>query len=142
MGVDSDRGPVSLALVLLAAFVLVEARSSHPLLPLRVVAERNRAGAFFATLLTGAGLFAMFVFLSYYFQQVLHYSALKAGVAFLPFAAGIVLAAGVSTAAGPGVGPRLPMTVGLLAWCVSGWCCSPRSACTPRTGPMSCHPRS
>ena len=106
---------ISLALVLLVSFVLVEARSSHPLLPLRVVAERNRAGAFIATLLTGAGLFAMFVFLSYYFQQVLHYSALKAGVAFLPFAAGIVLAAGASTAVVPRVGPRLPMTVGLLA---------------------------
>jgi predicted MFS family arabinose efflux permease len=66
-------------------------------------------------LLTGAGLFAMFVFLSYYLQQVLHYSALKAGVAFLPFAAGIIVAAGVSTALVPRLGPRLPMTVGLLA---------------------------
>jgi EmrB/QacA subfamily drug resistance transporter len=106
---------ISLALVLLVSFVLVEGRSSHPLLPLRVVAERNRAGSYLATLLTGAGLFAMFVFLSYYFQQVLHYSALKAGVAFLPFAVGLVLAAGASTAVVPRVGPRLPMTVGLLA---------------------------
>jgi EmrB/QacA subfamily drug resistance transporter len=109
---------ISVAVVLLVSFVLVEARSSHPLLPLRVVAERNRAGSYLATLLTGAGLFAMFVFLSYYFQQVLHYSALKAGVAFLPFAVGIVLAAGASTAVVPRVGPRLPMTVGLLAGAV------------------------
>jgi len=49
-------------------------------------ADRNRGGAFLASLLTGAGLFAMFVFLSYYLQSVLHYSALKAGLAFLPFA--------------------------------------------------------
>jgi predicted MFS family arabinose efflux permease len=56
----------------------------------------------------------MFVFLSYYFQQVLHYSALKAGVAFLPFGAGIILAAGASSSLVPRVGPRLPMSVGLL----------------------------
>jgi EmrB/QacA subfamily drug resistance transporter len=105
---------ISVAVLLLAAFVVVEARSSHPLLPLRVVAERNRGGSYLATLLTGAGLFAMFVFLSYYLQQVLHYSALKAGVAFLPFAAGVILAAGASSVVVPRVGPRLPMTVGLI----------------------------
>jgi EmrB/QacA subfamily drug resistance transporter len=113
---------ISIAVVLLATFVLVESRSSHPLLPLRVVTERNRGGSYLATLLTGAGLFAMFVFLSYYLQQVLHYSALKAGVAFLPFAAGIIVAAGISSALMPRVGPRVPMTLGLfigavgLAW--------------------------
>ncbi len=106
---------ISVAAVLLVSFVVVEARSRHPLLPPRVVTERNRGGAFVATLLTGAGLFAMFVFLSYYLQQVLHYSALKAGVAFLPFAAGIILAAGASSGLVPRVGPRLPMTAGLFA---------------------------
>jgi EmrB/QacA subfamily drug resistance transporter len=100
--------------VLLLAFVVVEARSSHPLLPLRVVAERNRGGSYLATLLVGAGLFAMFVFLSYYLQGVLGYSALKAGVAFLPFAAGVIIAAGASSSLVPRVGPRLPMTVGLV----------------------------
>jgi EmrB/QacA subfamily drug resistance transporter len=110
------------ALVLLVAFVVTETRTSHPLLPLRVVAERNRGGAFLATLLTGAGLFAMFVFLSYYLQQVLHYSALRAGVAFLPFAGGLVLAATASTALVPRVGTRLPMTVGLLTGAAGlGW---------------------
>ena len=105
---------ISVAAVLLTTFVVVEARSSHPLLPLRVVAERNRGGSYLATLLTGAGLFAMFVFLSYYLQQVLHYSALKAGLAFLPFAVGIIVAAGGSSALVPRIGPRVPMTVGLL----------------------------
>jgi MFS family permease len=66
---------LSVAVVLLVAFVIVEARSSHPLLPLRVVTERNRGGSFLASFLLGAGLFAMFVFLSYYLQTVLHYSA-------------------------------------------------------------------
>jgi Na+/melibiose symporter-like transporter len=105
---------LSVAVILLAAFVIVESRSSHPLLPLRVVAERNRGGAFLANLLTGAGLFAMFVFLSYYLQGVLRYSALRAGIAFLPFAGGLVVAAAASTALVPRVGPRIPMTLGLL----------------------------
>jgi EmrB/QacA subfamily drug resistance transporter len=105
---------LSVAVVLLVAFVVTESRSSHPLLPLRVVAERNRGGSYLASLLTGAGLFAMFVFLSYYLQGVLHYSALKAGVAFLPFAAGIILAAGASSGLVPRLGPRAPMTAGLL----------------------------
>jgi EmrB/QacA subfamily drug resistance transporter len=102
------------AVVLLAAFVLLETKTSHPLLPLRVVRDRNRGGAFLASLLTGAGLFAMFVFLSYYLQSVLHYSALKAGLAFLPFAFGIILAAGASTGLVPRIGPRIPISVGLL----------------------------
>ncbi len=105
---------LSLAVVLLVAFVAVEARSSHPLLPLRVVAERNRGGSFLASFLIGAGLFAMFVFLSYYMQGVLHYSALKAGIAFLPFAGGIVVAAAGSSTLVPRIGPRIPMTAGLL----------------------------
>jgi len=113
---------LAVAVVLLATFVFVETKTSHPLLPLRVVRDRNRGGAFLASLLTGAGLFAMFVFLSYYLQSVLHYSALKAGLAFLPFAFGIILAAGGSSGLVPRIGPRIPMTVGLaiaaggLAW--------------------------
>ena len=84
---------LSVAVVLLSVFVIVESRSKNPLLPLRVVTERNRGGAYLASLLTGAGLFAMFVFLSYYLQEVLRYSALKAGIAFLPFAGGMIVAA-------------------------------------------------
>lgn len=109
---------LSIAVVLLAAFVVVESNSKHPLLPIRVVAERNRGGSFLASFLTGAGLFAMFVFLSYYMQGVLHYSALKAGVAFLPFAAGVIIAASASSALVPRIGPRLPMTAGLLVGAV------------------------
>ena len=63
----------------------------------------------------------MFVFLSYYMQTVLHYSALKAGLAFLPFAAGIVVAAGASSAIVPRVGPRIPMTSGLLVGAGGLW---------------------
>jgi len=105
---------LGIAVVLLVAFVVAEARTNHPLLPLRVVTERNRAGAYLASLLTGAGLFAMFVFLSYYLQGVLHYSALRAGIAFLPFAAGIIIAAMASSVLVPKIGPRIPMVAGLL----------------------------
>ena len=113
---------LSIAIVLLASFVVVESRSSHPLLPLRVVAERNRGGSFLATFLLGAGLFAMFVFLSYYMQTVLHYSALKAGVAFLPFAVGVIVAAGASSAVVPRIGPRIPMASGIFVGALGlGW---------------------
>jgi EmrB/QacA subfamily drug resistance transporter len=113
-GSSATIGLLVAAGILLVAFVFVETKTSHPLLPLRVVRDRNRGGAFLASLLTGAGLFAMFVFLSYYLQSVLHYSALKAGLAFLPFAFGIIVAAGASTGLVPRIGPRIPMTVGLL----------------------------
>lgn len=100
--------------VLLASFVAVETRSASPLLPLRVVAERNRGGSYLATLLNIVGLFAMFIFVSYYMQQILHYSAAKAGVAFLPFAIGVIVAAGAATTLLPRIGPRIAITAGLL----------------------------
>ena len=76
-----------LAVVLLAAFVFWESRTENPLLPLRIVTNRNRGGSYLMFLFVGAGLFAMFLFLTYYFQINLGYSPLKAGFAFLPFSA-------------------------------------------------------
>jgi EmrB/QacA subfamily drug resistance transporter len=105
---------IAVGVTLLAAFVAVEARSTSPLLPLRVVLERNRGGAYLAALLNVVGLFAMFIFLSYYMQQILHYSAAKAGVAFLPFAVGVIVAAGASTSLLPKIGPRIAISVGLF----------------------------
>jgi EmrB/QacA subfamily drug resistance transporter len=105
---------VAVGVTLLAAFVVVEARSASPLLPLRVVAERNRGGSYLAALLNVVGLFAMFLFVSYYMQQILHYSAAKAGVAFLPFALGVIVASGVATTLMPKVGPRVAISAGLL----------------------------
>jgi EmrB/QacA subfamily drug resistance transporter len=105
-------GFIGTAAVLIAAFVVVEMRTAHPLLPLRVVLNRNRGGSFLASLLVGAGLFGMFLFLTYYFQLNLHYSALKAGFAFLPFSIGIIVsAAGVSQVL-PRTGPKAPMLIG------------------------------
>ncbi len=102
------------AVVLLVAFVFIENRTAHPLLPTRVFTERNRAGSFLTSLLIGLSLFGMFLFLVYYLQGTQHYSALKSGVAFLPFAGGIVVAAGIASSLLPRVGPR-PLMVGGFA---------------------------
>ncbi len=85
---------LAVAAVLLIGFVMVERRTAHPLLPLPIVTDRNRGGSFLASLLVGAGLFAMFLFLTYYFQINLGYSPLKSGFAFLPFSVGIIVTAG------------------------------------------------
>ena len=99
---------------LLAVFTLIERRSANPLLPLRVLADRNRGASFISSLLVGIALFAMFLFLTYYFQQILGYSALKAGFAFLPFSAGIVAGAALSSQLLPRIGPRPLMGAGFL----------------------------
>jgi EmrB/QacA subfamily drug resistance transporter len=102
------------AVVMLVIFVVLELRSDHPLLPLRVVLDRNRGGSFLASLLVGAALFGMFLFLTYYLQGTLHYSALLSGFAFLPFSAGIIASAGVASQILPRIGPRNLMTAGLV----------------------------
>jgi EmrB/QacA subfamily drug resistance transporter len=83
---------IGASLLLIAAFVVVELRSSHPLLPLRIVLHRSRGGAYAASLLTGAGLIGSTLFMTYYFQGVLQYTPVEAGLASLPLTAGIFLA--------------------------------------------------
>ncbi|HEX3567499.1 MAG TPA: MFS transporter, partial [Acidimicrobiales bacterium] len=95
-----------IAVALMVTFVVIELRSKNPLLPMRIILERTRGGSYLASFLTGAGLMGMFLFLTYYFQGSLHYSALKSGFAFLPFSAGIIVAAGVASRILPKVGPR------------------------------------
>jgi EmrB/QacA subfamily drug resistance transporter len=102
------------AAVLLAAFVVIEQRASHPLLPMRVVAERNRGGAFLGGLLLGSAMFGTFLFLTYYLQNTLGYSAFKTGFAFLPFSVGIIAAATIASQLLPRVGPRLLLTGGMV----------------------------
>lgn len=116
---DGWSSATTLALVLvgvalLLVFCLVEWRTESPLLPLRVVADRNRGASFLTCLLTGIGLFATFLFLTYYFQDTLHYSALKTGFAFLPFSAGVIGAATASSQLLPRLGPRSLMTGGFI----------------------------
>jgi EmrB/QacA subfamily drug resistance transporter len=110
---------IGLSVVLLGVFALVQAKVRNPLLPLRVVTDRNRGGAYLAGLLAGAGMLSMFLFLTYYFQAVLGYSALKAGFAYLPFSAGIILAAGASSKLMPAFGARVLSVVG-FAMAVAG----------------------
>ncbi len=104
---------LGLAVVLLVAFVIWEQRSNHPLLPLRIALDRNRGGSYLVFLLVGAGLFAMFLFLTYYFQLTLGYSPLKSGFAFLPFSGGIIVTAGVVSQLLPRFGPKPLMIPGL-----------------------------
>src|SRR5215469_13748232 len=112
--------PTTLALlvagvVLLVVFVLVERRVQHPLLPLRIVLNRFRGGAYLAIGLSAIGIFGIFLFLTYYFQLTLAYSPVKSGLAFLPMVAAIVVAS--TTSSGvlmPRVGPRPLVPVGML----------------------------
>jgi len=108
-------GFIVAGLVLLAAFAVVESRSEHALLPLRILLDRDRGGSYITSMLVGAGLFAMFLFLSYYFQLVLGYSPIRSGLAFLPFSAGIVATAIVVSSLLPRTGPKPLMAVGSLA---------------------------
>ena len=103
------------AALLLVGFVAWELRAKNPLLPLRIILDRNRGGSYLVFLLVGAGLFAMFLFLTYYFQITLGYSPLKSGFAFLPFSLGIIFAAGVVAQLLPRVGPKPLMIPGMVA---------------------------
>ncbi|MEU6112298.1 MFS transporter [Streptomyces albidoflavus] len=109
-------GMLAAALVLLVAFVAVEARVAHPLLPLRVITDRNRGGAFLALGLAIIGLFGIFLFLTYYLQVVKGFSPVLTGLAFLPLSVGLIAG---STQIGakllPRVAPRALMVPGLVA---------------------------
>ncbi|MFI9630617.1 MFS transporter [Streptomyces sp. NPDC052042] len=103
------------AVILLGSFALVESRVKDPLLPLRVVTERTRAGAFLGMALAVIGMFGLFLFLTYYLQVVRGYSPVTTGLAFLPLVVGTIAG---STQIGPRlttrIGPRLLMASGLL----------------------------
>ena len=103
-----------LGVILLVSFVLFERRTDHPLLPLRIPSDRVRGGSYLTFLVVGAGLTAMFLFLSFYMQRVLGYDALQTGVHFLPFSIGIILTAGIVARVLPKVGPRPLMIGGLI----------------------------
>ena len=101
------------AVALLTVFVAIEARSQHPLLPLRVLADRTRGGAFLVSLLTIAGLFSTFLLLTFYLQGTLGYSALKTGLAYLPYSIGTFVGAALAGKLMTWTGPRLLMVGGL-----------------------------
>ncbi|HWF49390.1 MAG TPA: MFS transporter [Solirubrobacteraceae bacterium] len=82
------------AAVLLAAFLIIELRSRHPIMPFSIFRLRTLRGANIVGLLIGMALFSMFFFISLYLQDVLHYSAIKTGLSYLPLALGIIISAG------------------------------------------------
>ena len=103
------------AVVLLVSFVLIERRSSHPLLPMRVLADRNRSGAYLIMLCIGTAMFGLFFFLTLFVQTVLGYSAVQSGLCFLPFTAGIVTAATLASRLVPRIGARPLILAGAAA---------------------------
>jgi EmrB/QacA subfamily drug resistance transporter len=99
---------------LLAVFVLIQTKVAHPLLPMRVLLDRNRGGAFLAVLLIGIGLFGVFLFLTFYLQQNLRFSPIRTGVAFLPMVAAVMVSATSSTAVLlPRLGPKPLVALGM-----------------------------
>ena len=105
---------LAVALVLLATFVAVETRQRAPLMPLSIFRLRTLRGANIVALLIGMSLFSMFFFVSLYMQQVLHYSALKAGLSYLPLAFGIIVSAGAASVAVTRFGFKPVLLTGLL----------------------------
>jgi EmrB/QacA subfamily drug resistance transporter len=97
----------------LVAFVATELRATHPLLPLRVIIDRHRGGAFLASFFVGIAMLGTFLFLTYFLQATQHYSALKTGFAFLPLSGGIVFGAAGASQLLPRLGPRTLMLSGL-----------------------------
>jgi EmrB/QacA subfamily drug resistance transporter len=108
-------GSLVLGLLLLAAFVVAERRGSHPLLPLRVILDRTRGGSYVAVGLSGIAIFGIFLFLTYYLQEVKGYSPVTSGLAFLPMIGCILLSSNVSSIVTlPRLGPRVLITTGML----------------------------
>jgi EmrB/QacA subfamily drug resistance transporter len=106
---------IAASIVLLAAFVAIERRVQHPLLPLRVILDRNRGGSYFAMGVVGIGMFGVFLFLTYYLQQTLGFSPVKTGLAFLPMNFAIMASAGAGSAKLlPRFGPRPLITLGMV----------------------------
>jgi EmrB/QacA subfamily drug resistance transporter len=100
---------------LLTGFVLAEQRASHPLLPLRVILDRSRGGAYASVGLAGIAIFGVFLFLTYYLQVIKGYSPLACGLLFLPFVGCILISSNVSSiVALPRLGPRVLIVSGML----------------------------
>jgi EmrB/QacA subfamily drug resistance transporter/deazaflavin-dependent oxidoreductase (nitroreductase family) len=108
------RATLVIAVALLATFVALESRGRHPLMPLRILANRNRSGAYGLSLAIGAALSGMLFLLTLFLQNVLGFTPLQAGFAFLPTAVGIGVGAGLTSRLIGRLGPRLPMTTGAL----------------------------
>src|SRR5215468_1728683 len=112
----STYGFLAAGVALLAVFALWQGRAAHPLLPPRVVLDRNRGGAYLSMFIAAGGLFGIFLFLTYYLQQTLGYSPLVTGFAVLPMSVGLIVMANLSTIVlMPRFGPKPLVAIGMLA---------------------------
>jgi predicted MFS family arabinose efflux permease len=116
---SSWTDPVTIAMLaagvlLLGLFTWIEHRSAHPLLPLRVVTDRNRGASFLSIGIAGAAMFGVFLFLTYYLQDTRGYSPVTTGVAFLPMTASILVSAAIGTTKlRARFGPRVLVALGM-----------------------------
>ncbi len=108
-------GSLVLGLVLLAGFVATERRSAHPLLPLRVIADRTRGGSYVSVGISGIAIFGTFLFLTYYLQEVRGYRPLATGLLFLPMIGCILINSNLSSIVFLGrFGPRVLIATGMM----------------------------
>ena len=108
-------GFVIAGILLLAAFAVIQSRSRNPLLPLRIVTDRNRGASFLSIGIAGAAILSLLLFLTYYLQQDRGYTPIRTGVAFLPMAASVMISATIATnKLRPRVGPRPLVVAGML----------------------------
>jgi len=111
----STWGFLAAGVVLLVVFAIWQTRAANPLLPPRIVLDRNRGGAYATMLIASSGMFGVFLFLTYYLQQTLAYSPVVTGFAILPIAGGIAVAANLSTIVlMPRLGPKPLVATGML----------------------------
>ena len=113
-GSTQTIGILAAAAILLAAFVVIERRSRAPLVPFSIFRVRTVTGANVVGILVGASLFSMFFFISLYMQQVLGYSAIKAGLSYLPLAVSIILSAGIASSLVTKVGFKPILATGMV----------------------------
>lgn len=107
--------PLAAAVVLLVGFVQRQRTTEHPLLPLQIVLDRDRGAAYLSVLIAGAGMFGIFLFVTYYLQVSLGYSPIQTGLSFLPMIGMLVLAAQLSTnLLLPRFGPKTMVPFGMV----------------------------
>ena len=102
------------AVLLLIAFVVIELRATDPLMPFSIFRLRTLRGANIVGLLIGMSLFSMFFFISLYLQDVMHYTPIKTGIAYLPLAVGIIVSAGIASQLVTRLGFKIPLTLGMV----------------------------
>jgi EmrB/QacA subfamily drug resistance transporter len=113
-GSAQTLGLLALSAALIAAFVAIELRSDAPLVPFRIFRLRTLTGANVVGLLVGGSLFSMFFFITLYMQQVLGYSAIEAGLSYLPLAVSIIVAAGVGSQLVTRIGFKPVLAIGMV----------------------------